>query len=157
MKRTINSLQMTERSTWSFLDSQCSALRGARHLTLTSSKAEEFNNCLIHWPDSRLQLLFTRPDSSRLALVFLSVTHSTENWSMDLHTWLCSGTGTGTAPTPSTALSCVPDHTHEQDMEGSTLAVYLMAWGQTLLWPSFPVISPWRLPLPQLHPSPKHR
>lgn len=56
---------------------------------------------------------------------------------MDLRIWLCSGTGTGTAPTPSTAHSSVPDHTHEEEMACSTSAVHLMVWGQTLLWPSF--------------------
>lgn len=44
---------------------QCSERCQASYFHLF--EAEEFNNCLIHWPDSRLQLLHIRPDSLRLA------------------------------------------------------------------------------------------
>lgn len=49
-------------------------LQGARSPIFTFSKAELFSYHLTHWPDSRLQFFFTRPDSWRLAPIFLSVT-----------------------------------------------------------------------------------
>lgn len=72
-------------------------LQGARPPIFTSSNAEEFNYHLTHWPDSRLQFLFTRPESWRLVPIFLSVT--CDRWvytdqqvllkqSIDLHTLL---------------------------------------------------------------------
>lgn len=114
-------------------------LQGARPPIFTSSKTEEFNYHLTHWPDSRLQFLFSRPESWRLVPIFLSVTcdrwvYTDQQFLLKIKAWiyiLCSGTATGTASTPSTALSSVPDHTREQELARSTSAVYLMVWGQT--------------------------